>query len=178
MRLAVNESGQRVRNDDLNTLTVIANENYEEFAKALQKQIEDECGVKFEQSRIKKFFEAKELRAYLDDLVTVGRSVYEEVVIDSEPEREFALALNARTDIKVFVKLPTWFKIDTPVGTYNPDWAIVKHKDDTVYMVRETKSTLNPYKLSEGENDKISCGRVHFSALGLEYKSVTRAEEV
>jgi type III restriction enzyme len=125
-----------------------------------------------------RLFEAKELRAYLDDLVTVGRSVYEEVVIDSEPEREFALALNARTDIKVFVKLPTWFKIDTPVGTYNPDWAIVKHKDDTVYMVRETKSTLNPYKLSEGENDKISCGRVHFSALGLEYKSVTRAAEV
>ena len=54
-------------------------------------------------------------------------SVYEYVVYDSEVEREFARQLDEREDIKLFVKLPGWFEIDTPVGKYNPDWAILKH---------------------------------------------------
>jgi restriction endonuclease len=57
----------------------------------------------------------------------VNKSVYEYVQYDSEVEREFAKRLDEREDIKLFVKLPGWFVIDTPVGTYNPDWAILKH---------------------------------------------------
>ena len=71
-------------------------------------------------------FEEKELINYLTAL-QVDKSVYEYIVYDSEIEREFARRLNERTDIKLFVKLPNWFKVDTPIGTYNPDWAIVKH---------------------------------------------------
>ena len=55
--------------------------------------------------------------------------------------------LDQREDIKLFVKLPDWFKIDTPVGKYNPDWAIVKHEDETLYLVRETKGTKDFLKL-------------------------------
>src|SRR3546814_2425934 len=64
--------------------------------------------------------------------------------------------------IKLFMKLPSKFKIDTPVGPYNPDWAIIKHEDgqDRVYMIRETKSTLEDSKLrpSELAKDRKSVG--------------------
>ena len=62
----------------------------------------------------------------------VQKSVYEYVVYESEVEREFARRLDQREDIKLFVKLPEWFVIDTPVGNYNPDWAILKHDDRTL----------------------------------------------
>jgi hypothetical protein len=68
---------------------------------------------------------------YLNNRLEVNHSVYDAVVYDSEIEREFAEKLDKRQDIKLFVKLPDWFKIGTPLGTYNPDWAILK-EDDTV----------------------------------------------
>jgi type III restriction enzyme len=64
-----------------------------------------------------------------------------------------------------FVKLPGGFEIDTPVGKYNPDWAIVKHDDETLYLVRETKSTRDFLKLRTTEADKVRCGEQHFKAL-------------
>ena len=63
------------------------------------------------------------------------------MVYDSEVERKFAETLDKRTDIKLFVKLPDWFKVETPLGSYNPDWAILKHDDTVLYLVRETKGT-------------------------------------
>ncbi len=76
-------------------------------------------------------FKNEELINYLT-AIQVKKSVYEYVVYDSDVEREFAKRLDERDDIKLFVKLPGWFKIDTPVGTYNPDWAIVKHDDQAL----------------------------------------------
>ena len=69
----------------------------------------------------------------------VEKSVYEYVVYDSEIEREFAKRLNERDDIKLFVKLPNWFLVDTPIGKYNPDWAILKQDGLVLYLVRETE---------------------------------------
>ena len=69
-------------------------------------------------------FKNEELINYLTAL-QVDHSVYEYVVYESEVEREFAKRLEQREDIKLFVKLPGWFEIDTPVGKYNPDWAIL-----------------------------------------------------
>ena len=86
--------------------------------------------------------------------------------------------LDARPEIKLFVKLPSWFTIDTPVGTYNPDWAIVKHDDQTVYLVRETKATRDHLKLRSTEWDKVHCGRKHFEELGVDFKIAVSAEEV
>jgi type III restriction enzyme len=80
-------------------------------------------------------FKQDEIINYLT-AIQLQRSVYEYVVYDSEVEREFAKRLNERTDIKLFVKLPGGFEIDTPVGKYNPDWAIVKHDDETLYRMR------------------------------------------
>jgi type III restriction enzyme len=69
------------------------------------------------------------------------KSMYEYVVYDSEVERIFASQLYAREDIKLFVKLPGWFQIDTPVGAYNPDWATFKHDGQALYLVLEAKGT-------------------------------------
>lgn len=91
---------------------------------------------------------------------------------------EFAKKLNARADIRLFVKLPRWFVVDTPVGPYNPDWAIVKHDSSTVYMVRETKSTKDFSKRRGAENDKVRCGERHFEALGVPFDVVVDADEV
>jgi len=123
-------------------------------------------------------FEWEMVRVFKEEIVNfltaiqVRHSVYEYVVYDSEIERKFAERLNERTDIRLFVKLPGGFEIDTPVGKYNPDWAIVKHDDETLYLVRETKSTKDFLKLRTTEADKLRCGEKHFKALGVPFEVV------
>ena len=76
-------------------------------------------------------------------------------------------ALDARTDVKLFVKLPRWFTIVTPVGKYNPDWAIafqagaVKH----VYFVAETKGSMSSMELRKIEEAKLDCARKFFAKI-------------
>jgi type III restriction enzyme len=122
-------------------------------------------------------FKNEELVNYLNAL-QVNKSVYEYVVYDSEVEREFARKLDQREDIKLFVKLPAWFKVDTPVGEYNPDWAIVKHDGSTLYLVRETKGTRDFLKLRTVEADKVRCGQRHFETLGVPFAVAVSADEV
>jgi type III restriction enzyme len=108
----------------------------------------------------------------------VKKSIYDYVVYDSEVEREFAQKLDQREDIRLFVKLPDWFRVETPVGTYNPDWAIVKHQDETIYLVRETKGTRDFLRLRTTEADKVRCGLRHFEALGVPFAITTTADDV
>lgn len=122
-------------------------------------------------------FKHEELINYLTAL-QVNKSVYEYVSYDSEVERKFAKRLDEREDIKLFVKLPRWFIIDTPVGRYNPDWAILKHDDQALYLVRETKDTHNFLKLRTTEADKIRCGQKHFEAIGVPFAVAVSADEV
>lgn len=122
-------------------------------------------------------FKNEELINYLTAL-QVTHSVYEYVVYDSEVEREFARKLDQREDIKLFVKLPNWFEIDTPVGKYNPDWAIVKQDGAALYLARETKGTKDFLKLRTSEADKVRCGQKHFETLGVPFAVVVSADEV
>lgn len=122
-------------------------------------------------------FKNEELINYLA-AIHVTKSVYEYVVYDSEVEREFAKRLDQREDIKLFVKLPNWFRVETPVGEHNPDWAIIKHDGQAIYLVRETKDTHNFLKLRTTEADKIRCGQKHFEALGVDFKVAVTADEV
>ncbi|MCB0915676.1 MAG: DEAD/DEAH box helicase family protein [Actinobacteria bacterium] len=98
-----------------------------------------------------------------------NKSDFDYVVFDSEPERQFAELLDGREDIKLFMKLPSKFKIDTPVGPYNPDWAIIKQEDgeERIYMIRETKSTDDEVKRRPTENAKIKAAKKHFEAIGV-----------
>ena len=103
-----------------------------------------------------------------------GKTDFNYIQIDSEgaeaPERVFAEKLDSREDVKFFMKLPDKFKIDTPVGPYNPDWAIIKQDEDgtnRIYMIRETKSTLDESKLRPSEVAKIKAATEHFELLGI-----------
>ena len=114
----------------------------------------------------------QEKARFLDQMYKVQNSektVFDYVIYDSEPEQEFAKLLDSREDIKLFMKLPEKFKIPTPVGDYNPDWAIVKQEDghEKIYMIRETKSTQQESLLRLSEQAKIDCGKKHFEAIGI-----------
>ncbi|MBW8041787.1 MAG: DEAD/DEAH box helicase [Planctomycetes bacterium] len=114
-----------------------------------------------------RLFDNKELFGYLNDLYKVKKkekTIYDYIPIDSNIETEFAKACEERDDIKFYFKLPFWFNIETPLGTYNPDWALVYEGDKKVYFVAETKGTndINDESLSIGEKYKIKCGKKHF----------------
>ncbi|MCW5940670.1 MAG: DEAD/DEAH box helicase family protein [Fimbriimonadaceae bacterium] len=123
-------------------------------------------------------FEEHEIRGYIDRMLKVDRSIYDHIEFDSPVEEEFAKTLDARDDIRLFIKMPPWFKVDTPLGTYNPDWAIVKENDAKLYLVRETKGTTDWFRLDEQERRKIKCGEAHFDALGVDYEWVKSAASV
>ncbi len=126
-------------------------------------------------------YELRELQAdgeeekerFLDQMVKIKnwqeKTDFDYVVFDSDVERQFAEMLDSREDIKLFMKLPARFKIPTPVGDYNPDWAIIKQEggEDHIYMVRETKSTQDDNKLRPSESAKIKSAREHFKAIGI-----------
>ena len=95
------------------------------------------------------------------------RHLYDHIIYDSTNERDFATELDISTDVAVYVKLPDSFYIATPVGHYNPDWAIafyegtIKH----IYFVAETKGSMSSMQLRLIEESKIHCAREHFKAI-------------
>ncbi|HDX2259473.1 TPA: restriction endonuclease subunit R, partial [Escherichia coli] len=111
-------------------------------------------------------FMDKELTGYARNLFeTSSKSVYEYVPKDSEVEGRFAQELEEQDEVKLYVKLPGWFKIPTPLGTYNPDWALVieDNGEEHIYFVVETKS--KHIGLGNEEDAKITCGNAHFISL-------------
>lgn len=115
-------------------------------------------------------FEKEELTGYLKNmLMDTQKSIYEHVVYDSTTERDFADGLEKNNAIKLYAKLPGWFKVPTPLGTYNPDWAVLVEEDGSqhLYFVVETKSSLFTDDLRDKESAKIECGKAHFKALAV-----------
>lgn len=116
-------------------------------------------------------FENEELLAYLNDnAIESSKSPYDHVVYDSDIEESFAKRFESDENVKVYVKLPNWFKIETPVGSYNPDWAAVINKDgeEKLYFVIETKGTDIEEFLRTPEIAKIEFARKHFEAIDTE----------
>ena len=115
-------------------------------------------------------FEKEELTGYLKNMLAATKSVFEHVVYDSSGvERTFAEQLEKNEEVKVYAKLPGWFTVPTPLGPYNPDWAVLVEKDGTerLYFVVETKSSLFTDDLRYKESAKIECGKAHFKALAV-----------
>jgi type III restriction enzyme len=138
------------------------------------------AGTYWEQSRIEQDAEEGIVR-YLSNLYEVqnkNKSLFDAVEYESEVEKQFARDLDSNESVKLFVKLPPWFTIDTPIGPYNPDWAFVSEREEKLYFVRETKSTLDSEERRSKENQKIACGSKHFAALGVDYDVVTSLAEV
>ena len=95
------------------------------------------------------------------------KHLYDHIVYDSSNERDFATDLDTNTDVAVYVKLPDGFYISTPVGHYNPDWAIAFYEGSVkhIYFVAETKGSMNSMQLRLIEESKIHCAREHFKAI-------------
>ncbi|KXZ40182.1 type III restriction enzyme [Alkalithermobacter thermoalcaliphilus JW-YL-7 = DSM 7308] len=116
-------------------------------------------------------FESEELTGYLNkNMIESKKSVYEYVVYDSANEESFAKSFENNKSIKLYAKLPSWFTIPTPLGSYNPDWAVLIDVDgkDKLYFVLETKANTMFDALRPTESAKIKCGKRHFEALGNE----------
>lgn len=129
-------------------------------------------------------FDTAELIANLDrNAVKVEHSVYDYVVYDSSfVEKPFAVALDNDPDVKMFFKIPDRFKVETPIGTYNPDWAVyfVKNGEEKLYFILETKGSTSFMDLRTREQLKIHCGKKHFEALdnGIEMQVATNWSQV
>jgi type III restriction enzyme len=127
-------------------------------------------GIKYEKIGNKIYemalFEDNELEIYLDRFTftvnNAGKTIYENYIpLDSSVENQFAKDCESSENIEFFFKLPFWFKINTPIGTYNPDWAIVFKGEKKIYFVAETKGDKDQ-ELRPSEKMKIDCGKVHF----------------
>jgi len=111
------------------------------------------------------------------------KNIYDGLEWDSQTEKEFAEGLENRDDVLLYVKLPSWFEVITPVGNYNPDWAIVMKDVDTedepiLYLVKETKGG-DVRNLRPSELRKTKYAKKHFEgALGIPYEVVSKASEL
>lgn len=150
----------------------------EELVKDYIEQIRYE--VISEKYDIKEF---ENISSYKDAVQPVNHSIYDAIVWDSDVEKDFAVELDSDERIKLFIKLPNWFKIETPVGNYNPDWAIVTAKRDLqgnesrerVYFVIETKGDLT--NLRPSEQAKITSAKKHFEVIEVNYKEVENYQQ-
>ena len=130
-------------------------------------------------------FEQEELTGYLRNMLDAGKSVYEKVVYESDVEARFADQLEKNTAIKLYAKLPGWFTVPTPLGSYNPDWAVLMESDagERLYLVVETKGSTQLDDLRLTEAAKIECGKAHFKALEVrderaQYRVATSVDEL
>jgi type III restriction enzyme len=189
-RTTLLEVFQRTKNRDA------ATHNPAEFANVAVRILKEKLaehlvkGVRYE--KISEWYEMTQLEtsieSWMDYMVPADHSVYDHVIYESDVERRFVADLEKRSDVKLYLKLPGWFTVPTPVGEYNPDWAIVMeerdaHGDPTgeplLYLVRETKAENWKTALRPNEQRKIHCGEQHFKgALGVDYRVVTRADEL
>ncbi|WP_298729289.1 DEAD/DEAH box helicase family protein [uncultured Pseudomonas sp.] len=113
-------------------------------------------------------FQQEELKGYLKNTLETQKSVYTHVVYDSAGiEKTFAEDLEKNEAVKVYAKLPSWFKVPTPLGTYNPDWAVVvdDNGQEKLYFVVETKGSTWWGDLRHVEGAKILCGEKHFEEI-------------
>ncbi len=126
-------------------------------------------------------FENEELFGYLkNNLKESTKSPYDYVVYDSGVESKLAQEFETNDNISVYAKLPNWFKIDTPLGTYNPDWALLwkDEHEEKLFFVVETKGSTGLWDLRPKEAGKIECGKKHFKALGSDMVVAANMEDI
>jgi type III restriction enzyme len=102
------------------------------------------------------------------NVMAANKHLYDHILYDSANEKAFAESVDTSKEVAVYVKLPKGFFISTPVGKYNPDWAIAFHEGQVkhIYFVAETKGSMSTMQLREIEKAKIHCAREHFKAIG------------
>ena len=141
-----------------------------------------ETGEWFDQSIFEETIESN-----ADKMVNSPKGLHDKVIFDSQVERKFVEDMENYDWLRRYVKLPPLFTVPTPIGTYNPDWAIIAADIDeygdedgpALHLIRETKSSLKPGALRPGEEQKIRCGKAHFvGALGMDFKEIINAKQI
>lgn len=123
----------------------------------------------------------REATSFGEQRLLLQRSAMTEVMCDSDVEVKFAQSLDAQEGVEWFIKLPWWFKVETPVGNYNPDWAIMVRRDDgrtKCYLLRETKGVTTFANLASEEQLKIQYGEKHFDAIDVDYTWLDSAHDL
>jgi len=143
-------------------------------------------GIKYEIIEGKEYeltlFDDHDMEIYPDsftyNISNPDKTIYENCLsLDSAVENLYAKDCESSENVDFWLKLPSWFKIDTPVGTYNPDWAIVYKGREKVYFVTETKSAGQ--ELRDSEKMKIHCGKEHFKKIsGVQYRQTSELAEL
>lgn len=170
-------------------------QNLHEFAlqaaRAIKERLADQLvkGIRYEP--IGEVYEARQLEVdietWLSMVEPVEKSVYSHVIYDSAVERRFARDLEKMNQVQLYLKLPAWFTVPTPIGTYNPDWAIVwedrdAHGEPTgelLFLVCETKGQDEIEKLRISEQRKVYCAKRHFEgALDVRYEQTSTAQKL
>ena len=107
-----------------------------------------------------------------------AKTIYQNFIsLQSGVENLFVTDCESSENVEFYFKLPNWFKINTPIGTYNPDWAIVYKSEEKIYFVTETKSAGQ--ELRDSEKMKIKCGKAHFKSLDeIKYEQVTKVSDL
>lgn len=162
-----------------------------EAVRIIKEKLADQLvrGIQYE--KLNEWYEMTQLEdipTWKEYLIPAAHSVYDQVKFDSDVEKRFVEGLEKRDDVVLYLKLPGWFKVSTPIGNYNPDWAIVMEDRDEygeakdkplLYLVRETKGSTNPDDLRPDERRKTLCGKSHFEyTLGVGYKVVSSVGEL
>lgn len=146
-------------------------------------------GIKYEKLPGEEVYEQslfvqEEIESYKESIVPVhdNRSPYDHVIVDSAVEREFAESCERDPNVKFYIKLPPQFKIKTPLGSYNPDWALSLQEDgkEKLYFIVETKGSTASEDLRPTELAKIRCGEKHFEAIdtGIIFKRATEQQSI
>ncbi|MGK0576000.1 DEAD/DEAH box helicase family protein [Macrococcus capreoli] len=144
-------------------------------------------GVKYEKNDEEyeqSLFITDELSSYTSNALKVNdnRSPYDHIIYDSTIEKEFAIECERDENVKFYIKLPSWFKVKTPLGPYNPDWAVLLEKfgKEKLYFIVETKGSTASEDLRPTELAKIRCGKKHFAAIdtGIDFVKETSLKNI
>lgn len=145
-------------------------------------------GIKYErlsdETYDQQLFLVDELTRYKDNVLvsTSNRTIYDHVIYDSDSERAFAEECEKMLMLYFIIKLSSWFKIKTPLGPYNPDWALLKKQnaEEKNYFVIETKGSAFSDDLRPIESAKIKCGTKHFNIIdtGVVFKKAVEYQEI
>lgn len=163
-----------------------------EVVRAIKEHLPDHLvdGIRYE--KIDDWYEMTQLHVEVESwkqyMIPTEHSVYDFVVFDSQVEKDFVEGLERRDDVKLYLKLPNWFTVPTPIGLYNPDWAIVMEDRDEhgrptgrplLYLVRETKDENFRKNPRPSERRKIACAQRHFGdTLKVDYAVVSTAGDL
>ena len=162
--------------------------NPHEFAataiRIIKKKLTDQLlnGIKYE--KINEYYEMCQFEVSIDTwedcVIEAEGAIYDHIIFDSENERKFVEDIETFGFVKLYLKLPDFFKVPTPIGTYNPDWAIVMEDNNgepKLFLVRETKA--NKDDLRSKEKRKADCGEQHFkNTLNVDFEIIENAQEL